>query len=272
MSAHELEPLAPHLQALLDRERPLLSPPSGEQAQVLAAIEAAVAAGVVTAAGASASGALATGAQTAAGIKAFFASKLIVGVVMFALGGASGAALASLALHVWPPPLQELPRPAAPTALAAAPAVVVPLSPVAPAPSPAPEPARPAPTAPTTPTAPTAPQRPAAMPARPSGRAPADPNRGLAEEAGILRQAQETLGRQPAEALSLVDLHAERFPEGQLVQEREALRVQALVSAGRFDEACRAGAEFERRFPESLSLPSVRKALASLPQAPPLPE
>jgi TolA-binding protein len=195
-------------------------------------------------------------------LKALFVSRVSLGLAMFALGGAAGATLAAAALHVWPP--QAPPTriaPSAPSVPVAAQTLGEPAVPTPPAPPVQTEPAEPA--AAMTPTA-TAPQAPAPAPRTQAAKRP-DPNRGLAEEAGLLQAARVALAPDPGGALSLIDQHAERFPGGQLVQEREALRVQALVSAGRFDEARAAGARLEQRFPESLSLPSVRKALASIP-------
>ena len=58
-------------------------------------------------------------------------------------------------------------------------------------------------------------------------------------------------------ALTLVAAHARRFPNGQLAEQREALRVRSLMGAGRPDEAHRAAAAFAVRFPRSILLSRV---------------
>jgi hypothetical protein len=58
-------------------------------------------------------------------------------------------------------------------------------------------------------------------------------------------------------ALMLTAEHARRFPNGHLAEQREALRVRSLASAGRADEAHRAAAAFATRFPRSVLLPRL---------------
>jgi hypothetical protein len=66
-------------------------------------------------------------------------------------------------------------------------------------------------------------------------------------------------------ALALLSEHERRYPAGRLSEEREVLRVKALVALGRADEARRAGARFHRRFPHSVLLQKVDEMEASLP-------
>ena len=61
------------------------------------------------------------------------------------------------------------------------------------------------------------------------------------------------------------DWKGERFPDGRLVEEREALRVQALAQLGRAAEAHEVAARFRRQYPRSMLLPVVDAALQSLP-------
>jgi hypothetical protein len=58
-------------------------------------------------------------------------------------------------------------------------------------------------------------------------------------------------------ALALIGEHARRFPAGSLAEEREALRVRALLGCGRVEEAQHAAATFAVRFPRSVLLPRV---------------
>ena len=52
-------------------------------------------------------------------------------------------------------------------------------------------------------------------------------------------------------ALAAIAEHQRRFPSGQLAEEREALRVKALLGLGRMSEAQSAGATFRERFSSS---------------------
>ncbi len=58
-------------------------------------------------------------------------------------------------------------------------------------------------------------------------------------------------------ALTLAAEHSRRFPNGHLAEQREALRVHSLASAGRADEAHRAASAFAARFPRSVLLPRL---------------
>ena len=54
-----------------------------------------------------------------------------------------------------------------------------------------------------------------------------------------------------ARALELTDEHLRRFATGSLQQEREVIRIEALLHLGRDEEARLAFASFEAAFPES---------------------
>lgn len=99
-----------------------------------------------------------------------------------------------------------------------------------------------------------------AAPPRFENRAPpAVSARGLAAERGLLDVARVALARGDAtEALTAVERHRREYPEGVLVEEREALAVKALVALGRRDEARARAEQFERRFPNGLMLPAVK--------------
>ena len=77
-----------------------------------------------------------------------------------------------------------------------------------------------------------------------------------AAELALLQRAQVAYaGGDFVNALALVAEHGRRFPRGRLAEEREALRVRALLRAGRTEEARRAEAGFAERFPRSVLLP-----------------
>ena len=92
---------------------------------------------------------------------------------------------------------------------------------------------------------------------------PADAARA---ELRLLRQARAAVARQDfAAALGPIAEHTRRFRDGRLAEEREALRVKSLAGLGRTDEARRAAAAFEARFPRSVLLPAVSQMPASEP-------
>ncbi len=73
-----------------------------------------------------------------------------------------------------------------------------------------------------------------------------------AMELRVLQPAQRALARKDYRAaLAAVAEHQRRFPSGTLSEEREALRVKALLGLGREKDAHQAGAAFRKRFPES---------------------
>ena len=91
-------------------------------------------------------------------------------------------------------------------------------------------------------------------------------DRNLAAERGLIEQARTALAReQGAAALAVLDRHARDFPQGELEEERESLRVQALVGLEQFDQARKAGVRFRRRFPRSIFGAVVDEALKSIP-------
>jgi len=79
-----------------------------------------------------------------------------------------------------------------------------------------------------------------------------------AAELDLLARAQVAYAaREFSEVLARVAEHGRRFPNGRLAEEREALHVRALQGAGRTEEARRAAAAFESRFPRSIMLPRL---------------
>lgn len=80
---------------------------------------------------------------------------------------------------------------------------------------------------------------------QPSSSAP------VRSEIEILKEAQAALGTNPARALALTEEHARTHPKGSLGQEREMVRIQALVALGRTDEARARAEAFKKRNPSS---------------------
>ena len=117
---------------------------------------------------------------------------------------------------------------------------------------------------------PSAPPPPAPAPpatARPeASRETAVSARGLGAERALLDVARGALARGEArDALDATDRHAKDYPDGALVEEREAIAIKALVALGSRDEARRRAAAFERRFPNGLMLRAVKSALGEAP-------
>ena len=73
----------------------------------------------------------------------------------------------------------------------------------------------------------------------------------LDAELALVRAAQAALARDPARALEITATHLDRFPDGQLAQEREVAAIQALVALGRRDEAQARAAAFRAKWPGS---------------------
>jgi len=85
-----------------------------------------------------------------------------------------------------------------------------------------------------------------------------------AMELRVLQPAQQAVARKDfASALAAVAEHQRRFPSGKLAEEREALRVKALLGLGRSEDAQRAGAGFQKRFPRSALVGRMDRMLSA---------
>ncbi len=83
----------------------------------------------------------------------------------------------------------------------------------------------------------------------------------LAAERVLIERARSALARGDHRA-GLVSLarHQQRFPAGRLQEEREALTIQALSASGQMDAARKRADAFRQRTPDSILLPSVEAA------------
>ncbi|HUB07461.1 MAG TPA: tetratricopeptide repeat protein, partial [Myxococcales bacterium] len=80
-----------------------------------------------------------------------------------------------------------------------------------------------------------------------------EPASTLAAERTLLEIARTALTRgDAAGALAALARHSKVFPKGTLSEERESLRVQALLALGRRDDARAALRQFEAKYPNSL--------------------
>lgn len=77
----------------------------------------------------------------------------------------------------------------------------------------------------------------------------------LAEGAVALRKGDAVA------ALAAVRRHRARFPAGRMIEEREVLRIRALVAADRLGDARAAADVFRARFPRSVFRGAVEAAL-----------
>lgn len=94
-----------------------------------------------------------------------------------------------------------------------------------------------------------------------SGGASGLTDRGLAAERALIERCSSALVRGDASgALVAAREHVRRFRNGALVEEREALTIQALRSVGRMSEADARAEAFLRRWPASLHGRLVRGA------------
>lgn len=124
---------------------------------------------------------------------------------------------------------------------------------VAPAP-PAPKSAEPSEPVRVSPPKPVSSSAPSTAAARPS------PEETYAQELALLQRARASLAKGDATAaLVAIAEHQRRFSAGRLREEREALRVKALTSLGRSDEARRAAERFKTEFPRSVLSSSIEQ-------------
>ena len=87
---------------------------------------------------------------------------------------------------------------------------------------------------------------------------------GYAKELRVLQPARQAVASHDFNtALSSIADHQRTFPSGRLAEEREALRVKALLGLGRTAEAQRAGAVFRSRFPKSALLGRIEEMLGN---------
>lgn len=85
----------------------------------------------------------------------------------------------------------------------------------------------------------------------------------------LLESARSALAkRDGTSAMQALGRHQREFPNGALMEERDALTVLAWVALQKRVEAQQAAEQFKRRYPRSLLIPAVQKALETLPSQP----
>lgn len=99
-------------------------------------------------------------------------------------------------------------------------------------------------------------------PARPEATQPSTSD--VSEEQALIDTARAALARgRAADALTATNEHAKRFPRGRLVEEREALAIQALALSGDRTEATARASRFKRSFPNSIFVSAINRAIAN---------
>lgn len=100
-------------------------------------------------------------------------------------------------------------------------------------------------------------------------RPAADPTiDGVLREAKLVAKARSNLARDPSRALALAEEAERDFPQGQLVEERRAIAIRALVALGRVDEAQRRAEPFLAEYGRGAHAAAVRRALEGQADSP----
>jgi hypothetical protein len=103
-------------------------------------------------------------------------------------------------------------------------------------------------------------------PVDPAGSALPKASASMAEQLALLERARTALGNGDGNAaLRILAEHARDYPTSTLVEEREALTVRAFARAGRVVEAKAKLVQFETRFPGSLMLSALKRAVGEKP-------
>jgi hypothetical protein len=87
----------------------------------------------------------------------------------------------------------------------------------------------------------------------------------LDEEVALIARARSAVRSNPAEALELLRLHAQRYPRGKLVMERQLVEIEALLHAGRTQEARTRAETLLARSGGSLYEARLRRMLEQMP-------
>lgn len=217
--------LNPETRRLVDLARQARTPGEGDKLRIAERLAVPLAAGIATGTAA------ATAKAGGFGLGAKLATLVAIGTV--------GAAVVVTQTSSTPPPL---PVPARATA------ALAPSAPNVAPPEPAPV---------------TLEQLPPAEPL-PAPKAVAKSADTLAEEAALLHQAQAAWrAGQSAQALSLANQHAQRFPRSQLGNERDVLRVLSMCKLGQVQSAKQVGARLLKKAKGSPWYQSIAESCAA---------
>jgi len=225
MRNDDLEPMDDELVALLRRGAPTLDASSDARARVFERVAASVGTTLPIA--------------SASATKPALATKLVIPIAAFLVGGVAGALLRPRPAPEVRVVYVERSAPSAIPSFAGASAVISPPSSVV--------------------TAASAPPKIASA----SASSLHSPN-GMNAERAMLDEARTAFTKgDAAGCLRTLDLHRDRFPAGVLVEEREALAIRALSSLSRHAEASARADRFRANYPTSVMLPAVEAAVES---------
>jgi hypothetical protein len=102
--------------------------------------------------------------------------------------------------------------------------------------------------------------------AQAASAAPSTRGSQLSAERILLDEARAALAQgDPVRAIDRLERHRRTFAVPLLAEERDAMWVQALVKAGRYDEARAHASAFQKRSPDSLFSSVVDSAIDSIP-------
>ena len=252
MSDQELEPLSAEAVAMLATEGRRPDVPGDVPDRVFEHLTTSIAMGAGLAGGGSGDGPAGVSSPTATDSGTMF-SALSTRTVPFLVGAALVGGGIGAVVHA-----RIAPRPTAPTITASA---ATPVSePVAAAPSWS------APAPPLAPPAFSAAPTPPLVSLRRESPETAGKDVTLGMERDLIERARMAIARgEGGAALEALDRHAKDFPRGRLVEEREALAVQALVHSGPAGAARARAIQFRTRFPTSVFLPAVIAAVERAP-------
>jgi hypothetical protein len=245
MSKLRFPPLDEDVRALVRRAATIETAPEGARARVLARVET-----ITGTAGAPGEGNASNEPPSP------FVGRAVALTAAFALGGAFGA-FAMYRVMRAPVPVEAPGVPSIERDLPKVPAEVTPAQAITATPQPVEPPKLASPLHLDPVREGTVPAAAIASP-RPSSTDTPDP---AADERVLLDRARGAVEREDgAEALTVTQEHARKYPRGALVQEREAIAVRALVLLGRRDEARARVDRFRERFPDSLLLPALESS------------
>ncbi len=258
MTDEDLKPMNAELQALLSEAKLAERAPDASTGE---AIWARVAATVVGGGGGpmggasgeanpapGAAGSAAAGAAAVKGAAAITVTRAAIGIALYAAGIVSGVVVHRVVSPAVQSPSTSQSQSSSRVAPTPIPILLQPVHEPAVAPAQRPEPARTA-------------QLPTAQP-----QPVAETIRDSAQERLLIERSRSALARGDAtEAIAALQRHAVVYRNGQLAEERDALLVQALVSATRYDDARVRARLFRTSFPRSLFAGVVEAALRRIP-------
>jgi hypothetical protein len=89
----------------------------------------------------------------------------------------------------------------------------------------------------------------------------------LSSESRLLDLARVALSEGDVHrSLAAIEQHRRTYPEGQLLPQREALRIEALIAAEDYSSALAAASSFQHRFPQSVLKLKIDRLIRGLPE------